>query len=242
MDREYHKWYSSHLNRDMELLVFGHAGARVLVFPARMGRFYEYEDWGLVYALRHFISNGWIQLFCVDSIDTECLYNPGMCAQDKIQRHLQYEKYILTEVLPFSRRKNPNPTVISHGCSLGAYHAVNIAFRHPHDFQKILALSGRYDLTVPVAEFNALLANSYTDDVYYHTPSHFIPNLTDEKLLTQLRRLEIITVNGQEDPFLENNRQLSLALWDKGIWNSFYVWEGRAHSARYWRQMVQLYM
>ena len=46
MKREYHKWYSPALGRDMELLVFGHGGARVLAFPTRCGRFYEYEERG----------------------------------------------------------------------------------------------------------------------------------------------------------------------------------------------------
>ncbi|MGD8805869.1 MAG: esterase, partial [Chloroflexota bacterium] len=27
MKREYHRWYSPSLGRDMELLIFGHAGA-----------------------------------------------------------------------------------------------------------------------------------------------------------------------------------------------------------------------
>jgi esterase/lipase superfamily enzyme len=35
----------------MELLIFGHAGAKVLVFPTRQGRFFDYENWGLVDAL-----------------------------------------------------------------------------------------------------------------------------------------------------------------------------------------------
>ncbi len=48
MKREYHKWYCGPLGRDMELLVFGHAGARVLAFPTRCGRFYDYENHGLV--------------------------------------------------------------------------------------------------------------------------------------------------------------------------------------------------
>src|ERR1035441_1121065 len=48
MNRQYHKWYSKHLNRDMELLVFGHRGDRVIVFPTRQGRFFDYENWGLV--------------------------------------------------------------------------------------------------------------------------------------------------------------------------------------------------
>ena len=37
MNREYHKWYSPRLGRDMELLVFGHAGLPVLVFPTSGG-------------------------------------------------------------------------------------------------------------------------------------------------------------------------------------------------------------
>ncbi len=44
MYREYHKWFSPHLQREMELLILGHAGARVLVFPTRCGRFYDYEN------------------------------------------------------------------------------------------------------------------------------------------------------------------------------------------------------
>ena len=41
MNREYFRWYSHRLHRDMELLVFGHAGAKVLMFPTRDGRFWE---------------------------------------------------------------------------------------------------------------------------------------------------------------------------------------------------------
>ena len=33
VQREYHKWHSPALNREIELLSYGHAGARVLVFP-----------------------------------------------------------------------------------------------------------------------------------------------------------------------------------------------------------------
>ena len=44
MNREYHRWYSPSLERDMELLVFGHSGARTLVFPTSMGRFFQWED------------------------------------------------------------------------------------------------------------------------------------------------------------------------------------------------------
>ena len=51
MFREHRRWFSPALGRDMELLVFGHGGARVIVFPTSMGRFYEWEDRGMIGAL-----------------------------------------------------------------------------------------------------------------------------------------------------------------------------------------------
>ena len=99
MNREYHKWYSHRLGRDMELLVFGHAGAKVLVFPTRCGRFYEYEQMGLVDALRHKLDQGQIQLYCVDGIDEESFYCFWSQPWDRVHRHLRYEEYLLNEVL-----------------------------------------------------------------------------------------------------------------------------------------------
>ena len=137
MNREYHRWWSPCLERDMELLIFGHAGAKVLVFPTRGGRFYEYESLRIVDHLREKIDQGHLQLYCVDSVDTESLYCWWAHPSGRINRHVQYEEYILNEVFPLMEQKNPHPCVISHGCSLGAFHATNIALRHPHLFKKL---------------------------------------------------------------------------------------------------------
>ncbi len=138
MNREYHQWWSPHLNRKMELLVFGHAGAKVLVFPTRNGRFFEYEKMRMVDKLQDKIDNGQLQLFCVDSIDSESYYCFWAHPSGRIKRHLSYEEYILREVLPFMNHRNQHPCTISHGCSLGAFHAANMVFRHPHLFQKLI--------------------------------------------------------------------------------------------------------
>ncbi len=242
MNREYHHWYSARLGRNMEFLVFGHAGAKVLIFPTRDGRFYEYENLRIVETLRHKIEAGHLQLFCVDSIDHETFYCFWARAEDKIKRHMHFESYILNEVLPFMHAKNPHPCTIVHGCSLGAYHAANLAFRHPHLFQKLVAFSGRYDLTLEVEHFSDLFNGYYSEDVYFHTPSHFLPNLTCEKQLNQLRKMDITLVIGKTDPFLNNNRELSHVLNRKGIYHHLYEWEGRAHQGQYWRQMARLYV
>lgn len=222
----------------MELIVLGHAGDRVLVFPTRAGRFYEYENLGIANSVRHRIEAGELQLYCVDSIDQESFYCWWAHPAGRIQRHLQYEQYIMEEVFPLMNLKNPAGQTISHGCSLGAFHATNIAFRHPQRFQKLVAFSGRYDLTASVECFRDLFDGFYNDDIYFNTPSHFLPGLNCARRIHFLRQMEMVFTIGEEDPFRENNESFSQILWDKGIWHDFRYWHGRAHRGRYWRQMA----
>lgn len=238
MNREYHKWWSPRLQKDMELLVFGHSGAKVLVFPTRGGHFYEYENLGLVDSLKHKIDAGELQLYCVDSIDSESFYCFWAHPEGRVQRYTDYENYILYEVMPLMHQMNPHPCVISHGCSLGAYFAANIAFRHPDHFQKLVAFSGRYDLTTKVECFDDLLDGYYSDSVYFHTPNHFLAQLHDEHQLNSLRALDIVFVIGNEDPFKESNHILSNILDEKGISHQLHHWDGRAHKGSAWRQMA----
>ena len=69
-----------------------------------------------------------------------------------------------------------------------------------------------------------------------------MPNLIDPQLLDQFRRLDIVLAVGDQDPFLDNNRQLSESLWRKGVWHALYVWQGRVHSPKHWRKMVEIYV
>ncbi|BBL73760.1 esterase family protein [Methylomagnum ishizawai] len=242
MNREYHRWYSPRLHRDMELLVFGHAGAKVLVFPTRDGRFYEYENLRIVQSIADKIKDGHLQLYCVEGLADETFYCWWRQPADRIKRYLQYEDYLLHEVLPFMADRNPHPCTISHGCSLGAFYAANFAFRHPHLFQKLSAFSGRYDLTLNIEHFGNLFDGYYDENIYFNTPNHYLPNLECQWRLDALRKMDIILVIGKDDPFLDNNRQLSHILWGKGVWNALHEWDGRAHQGRYWRQMAPLYL
>ncbi len=242
MRRQYHRWFSSRLAREMELLVFGHAGARTIVFPTRTGRFYDYENWGLVRAVSPKIEAGELQLFCLDSIDAESLYCSVAHPSARIARHIQFEEYVLNEVLPLTARMNSDPRLVTHGCSIGAYHAVNMALRHPQLFRKVVALSGRFDLTRPVGEFRNLFDGYYDQAIYFHTPPHFVPNIQDPEILKRLRALEIVLAIGATDPFRLDNENLSTALWNKGIWHALEIWPGEAHRPRHWREMAAKYL
>ena len=146
MNREYHKWYSSRLGRDMELLVFGHAGLPVIVFPTSGGRFYEFEDRGLIGALGGKIDAGQLQIFCVDSVDMESWYNKAVPPRWRIARQVQYDEYLIHEVVPLVRVKNRDAHLVSLGCSFGGFHAVNVALKHPDVFTGFLSMSGAFDL------------------------------------------------------------------------------------------------
>jgi esterase/lipase superfamily enzyme len=82
----------------------------------------------------------------------------------------------------------------------------------------------------------------YDENVYFHNPSHFLPNLQCEAHLTNMRKMDIILTIGREDPFLDNNYQMSRVMNEKGISHALHVWDGRAHRASAWRKMAPLYI
>ncbi|OLP59432.1 esterase [Xaviernesmea oryzae] len=241
MNRDYRRWYSPSLHRDMELLVFGHAGAKVLMIPTRDGRFYEYEDLGIVQALAPKVEAGQLQLYCVDSLAKESFYDTRLHPADRIRRHGAFEAYLLHEVMPLMAALNPHDCVIAQGCSLGAFQAAGLFFRHPERFRKLVAFSGRYDLTIEVEHFSNLFSGYYDEDIYFHTPAHFLPNLEGWRL-DLLRQRDIVLTIGAEDPFLENNLHFSQLLSRKGIAHQLHLWEGRAHRAGAWRRMAGIYV
>lgn len=242
MNREYHKWQSTALDREMELLVFGHAGDRVLVFPSRKQRFFEYEEHGMVHALRHRLEAGELQLVCVDGLDGESLYCFDKTPEQRIDRHLAYERYVIEEVLPFSAGLNPRSSLAAHGCSFGAYHAMNLALRHPEHFRRVIAFSGRFDLTLDSGDFHTLFHGFYDERLHAIMPSHFVPNLTDRKCLRLIRHIRFTMVIGEDDPFYADNVRLATAFKEKTIPHDLHSWVGNAHRFRYWRQMARVYV
>lgn len=236
MNREYHKWWSWRLNRDMELLVFGHAGVPILVFPTSQGRFYEFEDRGMVTAIGDKIQNGEIQLFCLDSVDSESWYNRSVPPRWRIARHVQYESYIMEEVLPLVRLKNMNPRLASLGCSFGGFHAVNIALRHPDRITGFFSMSGAFDLS-------SFLSGYYDEDVYFHLPTHYLPGLTDRWYFDRYQKNHYVLVTGWDDHCLSHSQNLARIMGEKGVPHNLYIWESwNSHDWPTWAQMMNVYL
>lgn len=235
MLREYHKWHSPTLSEDMELLQFGHAGARVIIFPTSNGRFFDWENRGMLNAISKHIENGWVQVFCVDGVDGESWYNGNAHPTDKAKRHLQYQEYIINEVMPFIRSKNDTPFTIAAGASFGAYHSASIAVRYPEHFNRVIAMSGVYD----VRDWTG----GYMDDVIRQgSPCEFMAHMHDHNHIEKLKKIDWIIPVGEEDSAFDQNQWFSQLLWDRGIWHAFRVWDGNGHDWPYWYEMIQHYI
>ena len=238
MKREYHKWFSGEFGREMEMLTFGHDGVPVIVFPTSQGRFYEFEDRGMVGAIADKIEGGRVQLFCVDSVDGESWYNRGVPPRWRIARQVQYENYVLREVVPFIRGRNGRPQLATLGCSFGGYHAVNMALRHPGVFTGCLSMSGAYDM-----KKLGFLQGYYDDDVYFNLPMDYLPNLSDAWVLGQMRRNTYVLATGVHDQCWNDNEQLAAVMRSRGVPVRLDVWgDNTGHDWPWWRRMAQVYL
>ncbi len=236
MQREYHKWFARDLHRDMEALSFGHAGTPVLVFPTSQGRFFEYEDRGMIATLADKIGSGGLQIFCVDSVDSESWYNRSAHPYWRVQRHLQYERYLLNDVLPLIRRKNPSQRMLLTGCSFGAYHALNFALRHPDLVTDCVTMGGAFDI-------KQFMDGWYGDEVYFNNPPDFLPNLSDQWHLDHYRRMRLVLVTGEHDMCWNENERLAGILRNKQIPHELYVWgDQTGHDWPWWHKMARVYL
>lgn len=235
MIRNYHRWFSQSLGRNMELLLFGQAGPPMIVFPTSMGAFFEYEDRGMVGALADKLEHGGLRLVCVSSVDGESWYNTRVHPRHRVERHLRFEGYILSEVVPFVRHLGWNDGLGVTGCSFGAYHAMALALRQPYVFTACVTMGGAFD----IARF---LDGYFDEDCYFLNPPSFLPGLTDPHYLDQYRRNKWVLVTGDQDICRAANEQFSGLLHAKDVPHSLHVWNQSKHDWPYWRPMAQAYL
>lgn len=238
MIREYHHWYSPSLEREMELLFYGHGGQNFLVFPTSMGRFYEFEDHGMINALSQYIEKGYVRVTTVDSIDKESWYGLGLDVNDAVENHIRYDGYIKKEVIPFIISKTQHSYISTVGCSFGGYHAINFAFRYPDIIKKVISLSGYFDV-------RHLFEGYFSDNLYYYCPIEYLPNMTEENsalYLRKLGRMQINLLTGTNDFCKWENQKLSEILSNISVPNNLDVWSGSDHNWYWWAKQIIKYV
>ncbi len=232
MRRDFHSWYSHRLGRHMDLLTYGHAGMPLLVFPTSQGRFFEYENAGMIHAVWHKIEAGQLQIFCVDSLDSESWYNRSVSPQDRVRRQIAYESYLLEEVYPLIRQINGNTMICTTGCSLGGYHAANFALKHPDLTWQCVAMSGCFDMRM-------FMDGEYNSDFYFNNPVDYMANANDPWFLERYGKMRLILAVGDHDICLGENYKFAHVLGAHGIPHWLDVWGGgQKHDWPLWHRMA----
>jgi len=238
MVREIHQWYSPALQKEMPLAVYGHYGFALLMIPTAAADYLEYERFELIQHLSPMIDAGKIKVFSINSINTESWMNKQMEGAHKAIRQNQFNDYIFNEVVPFIRNFTSNETpIITTGASFGALHAMNVFLKRPDLFKGVIAMSGVYDLMEYTDGY-------YDEQVYFNSPIHYIPNLTDHETLEKIRSGKMVIASGggsHEDP--EANRRFSGVLHSKFIPHDLEIWaDDIHHDWPTWRKMLPYFI
>jgi esterase/lipase superfamily enzyme len=247
MKIKYCREYSACLGRDMEYKVYGHAGKPVLVFPSQDGRFYDYEDNGMIQAAEDYIDSGRIQMFCCDSNDKNSWSSESWDSRKRIEQQEAYYHYICDELVPqiFKISETANggyhfEGILTTGCSMGGTHALNFLLRRPDLFSGCIALSGAYDAS--------LFFHGYSDDlVYANSPVDYIQGMPyDHPYVNLYRHRDIILCCGRgnwEHPMQEDAQRMRELFAFKNIpaWVDFWG-NDVAHDWVWWRKQLPYYL
>ena len=110
------------------LIAYGHYGRPVLVFPSEQGRAWDFENNGMVDAVADLIDAGRVKLYCVDSADAWTLVGPlGARSRSAPGDTPTTRRGSAAGSSPWiSDDCGGQLEIVTLGCSLGAYHAVEL--------------------------------------------------------------------------------------------------------------------
>ncbi len=223
--------YSRHLGIDVAYAWYGSCGAPIVLFPTSGGNHLENEDRGLVDALMPKIAAGAVQAVCVESINRDSWQRKDLHAAERLRRHDLWDAFLADEFLPFVRAMAPAGRLTVYGASMGGYHAVNVAARHPDLVDRCIAFSGLFDV------HRLLDGDPFWNDLcYYHSPEAFIPNM-DAEWAAKLSRVEWVIATGEHDSLVDESRRLISIFSDKGVPAIGEIWPGVfGHDWPFWRE------
>lgn len=239
MRKEVHRWYSHRIGKEMPIAVYGHWGFPLLMFPTAAADFEEYERFHLLSVIKPWIDAGKVKVYSIDSVNNYTWMNSNLPAHERAYRHTFYDGYVMKEVIPFIwNHQGGRGGIITTGASMGALHAMNFLLKYPQVFDGTIAMSGVYN-------FKQFIGNYCDSNVYFNSPSYYLPNLHDPHMLNMLRakrHIHILTGSGDyEHP--ESSARMARDLWAKGIPANLDIWgNDMRHDWPTWRKMLPLYI
>ena len=231
MTEQYHRWYSPNLNHEVEMLVFGDRGYPVILFPTSQGRYFQNKDEGLIDAVRWFVDEGLVKIYCPDSLDWLTWYNKGIHPADRARNYAWYDKMLYDELVPWATHETGIGKVAMAGCSFGGYHAANFALKHPEKTGHLFSMSGAFDM-------RQFTDGYYDDNVFFNNPVDFMPGSNQHELW----QMNIILGTAEHDICLNDNIWLSNILKEKHINHWLDIRLNATHDWPVWKAMFPHYL
>jgi len=219
---------------------YGHFGRPVIVFPSERGRAWDYENNGMVEAVRFLIDAGRVKLYCVDSFDDVSWSDNWIPLEHRAQNHGAYAAWITDSVTDFITSDSPGATdAIVTGCSLGAYHALQFALTRADLFPVAICQSGNYD----PAQWHSW--GERGEAAYFTNPTDYIPQLHGDHLTWLRERLYVVLTVGQgawethPTSSLPETKRMGALLAERGIPHDLDVrGPDAAHEWTWWQRQI----
>lgn len=238
MEKETTRWFSTQIERDVQLVRWGHFGTPVMLFPTAGGDAEEIERFHLIRAVEPLLESGRIKVYSTDSVAGKAWISgehPGEYCS-KLQN--RFDSFIYTEVTPAIRNdcQSEKVEIIAAGASIGAFNAVATVCRHPDAYKLAIAMSGTFDLS-------KYLEGRFNQDFYFSSPLHFLPRLEGADL--ELLRSRLILLPSGEGDYedIGESWRLASVLGAKRVPNRVDSWgKDYHHNWVTWREMLPRYL
>ena len=232
------RWYSERLQYSIGMARWGHYGTPVLVFPTAGGDAEEIERQGLVDACWPLIEAGRVKLYSCDSVAGLAMVGKAGSPSYRMWLLNQFHDTVINEIVPAIRDDLGGDTtpIVTGGASIGAFNAVAVLCRYPEVFRAAIGMSGTYRL-------QRFFDDQFTDDLFYASPTAFLPGLEGPQLDTLRQRFVLLAAGQGEWEDIGESWAMAEALGGRGVPNRVDPWGTEwKHDWPTWRHMLPRYL
>ena len=131
----------------LSVIAYGHFGRPVLVFPSEAGRAWDFENNGMIEAVRELVDEGRVKFYCVDSLDQWSWSDRSISIEERALRDTHLHRVADRSGGAVDPPRLSGAEILAMGCSLGAYHAVHFALQRADLVPIAMGFSGNYDVS-----------------------------------------------------------------------------------------------
>jgi len=232
------RWYSERLATEVTVARWGEVGTPLLILPTAGGDALEIERFLIIDTLASLLEQGRIKIYSCDSVAGRAMLGEEGTPQYRMALFNRFHQFVYHELVPAIRTdcRAPEIGVIAAGASIGAFNALAMVCRFPDAFTHAICMSGTYDL-------ERFLKAPMTDDLYFSSPVHFLPDLIGPSLdLLRTRFVLLPSGEGRAEDIGETWR-VAHVLGTKGVPNRVDSWgPDWHHDWPTWRHMLLRYV